>query len=230
MSSQPSAGGPPSPKAFASAQGSGEPAEAKSEGGSAGRAGVGVLALQGDYAEHQAILARCGVASTQIRKASQLDGIRALILPGGESTTMLKFMQEEDLIEPLRAFYEAGGALYGTCAGAILLAEKVTKPAQDSLGLMDIDVERNAYGRQIDSHESFEPCSELGDQPLPMVFIRAPVISRSGAAVRTLAQHRGQPVLVRQGRILVSTFHPELSTDTRVHRYFLEELSKKVDT
>jgi 5'-phosphate synthase pdxT subunit len=194
------------------------------------RDGVGVLALQGDYAEHQALLARFGVASTQIRKASQLDGIRALILPGGESTTMLKFMQEEDLIEPLRAFYEAGGALYGTCAGAILLAKNVTKPVQDSLGLMDIDVERNAYGRQIDSHESFEPCPELGDAPLPMVYIRAPVISRTGADVQILARHRGQPVLVRQGRILVSTFHPELSSDTRVHQYFLEELSKKVDT
>ena len=95
---------------------------------------------------------------------------------------------------------------------------------------MDIDVERNAYGRQIDSHESFEPCPTLGSAPLPMVFIRAPVISRTGADVQTLARHRGQPVLVRQGRILVSTFHPELSSDTRVHRYFLEELSNKVDT
>jgi len=191
--------------------------------------GVGVLALQGDYAKHQAILARLGVASTQIRKASQLDGIRALILPGGESTTMLKFMQEEDLIEPLRAFYDAGGAFYGTCAGAILLARSVTQPAQGSLGFMDIDVERNAYGRQVDSHESFEPCPELGDEPLTMVFIRAPIISRTGSEVRTLAKHRGRAVLVREGRILVSTFHPELSTDTRVHRYFLEELSKKVD-
>lgn len=193
------------------------------------RDGVGVLALQGDYAKHQAMLAQLGVASTQIRKASQLDGIRALILPGGESTTMLKFMQEEDLVKPLRAFYEAGGAFYGTCAGAILLARSVTKPTQGSLGFIDIDVERNAYGRQIDSHESFEPCPELGDEPLPMVFIRAPAISRTGAKVRTLAKHRGRAVLVREGRILVSTFHPELSTDTRVHRYFLEELSKKAD-
>ena len=186
---------------------------------------VGVLALQGDYVEHQRMLERLDCPSTQIRKASQLEGIRALILPGGESTTMLKFMQEEDLIEPLRAFCEAGGALYGTCAGAILLARSVTKPSQSSLGLMDIDVERNAYGRQIDSHECFEPCAELGDEPLSMVFIRAPVISRTGAEVRTLAKHRGQAVLVREGRILVSTFHPELSTDTRVHRYFLEELA-----
>jgi len=144
---------------------------------------------------------------------------------GMSGLEFLKFMQEENLIEPLRAFCEAGGALYGTCAGAILLARSVTKPAQSSLGLMDIDVERNAYGRQINSHECFEPCAELGDEPLTMVFIRAPVISRTGAEVRTLAKHRGQAVLVREGRILVSTFHPELSTDTRVHRYFLEKLA-----
>lgn len=171
------------------------------------------------------MLERLECPSTQIRHASQLDSIRALILPGGESTTMLKFIQEEKLIEPLRAFYEAGGTFYGTCAGAILLARSVTKPTQASLGFMDIDVERNGYGRQIDSHESFEPCPELGDEPLPMVFIRAPVISRTGAEVRTLAKHRGEAVLMREGRILVSTFHPELSTDTRVHRYFLEEVA-----
>jgi len=186
---------------------------------------LGVLALQGDYVEHQRMLERLGRSSRQIRKASELEGIRALILPGGESTTMLKFIQEEELIEPLRAFYEAGGTFYGTCAGAILLARSVTKPTQASLGFMDIDVERNGYGRQIDSHESFEPCPELGDEPLPMVFIRAPVISRTGAEVRTLAKHRGEAVLMREGRILVSTFHPELSTDTRVHRYFLEKLA-----
>lgn len=171
------------------------------------------------------MLDRLGVASSQIRKASQLEGIRALILPGGESTTMLKFMQEEDLIAPLESFLESGGAFYGTCAGAILLARAVSQPKQPSLGFLDIDVERNGYGRQIDSHESFEPCTELGDEPLPMVFIRAPIISRIGPDVRTLATHRGQPVLVREGRILVSTFHPELSTDPRVHRYFLDEVA-----
>lgn len=186
---------------------------------------VGVLALQGDYAEHQRMLERLDCPSTQIRKASQLATVRALILPGGESTTMLKFMQEEGLLEPLREFYEGGGAFYGTCAGAILLARKVTGPAQPSLGFMDIDVERNAYGRQVDSHESFEPCPELGEEPLPMVFIRAPVIKNHGDDVVTLARHRGEAVLVRQGRILVSTFHPELSTDTRVHKYFLEEVA-----
>lgn len=186
---------------------------------------VGVMALQGDYELHQQMLERLEVPSRQIRKASELEGIRALILPGGESTTMLKFMQEEELIEPLGEFFERGGSFYGTCAGAILLARKVTEPSQASLGFMDIDVERNGYGRQIDSHESFESCPDLGDEPLPMVFIRAPIISRTGDDVVTLATHRDQPVLVREGRILVSTFHPELSTDTRVHRYFLEQIA-----
>lgn len=191
----------------------------------AGKTTVGVLALQGDYEQHQQMLERLEVPSRQIRKAGELEDIGALIVPGGESTTMLKFILEEDLLEPLRRFHDSGGAFYGTCAGAILLAQNVTHPSQASLGLMDIDVERNGYGRQIDSHESFEPCAALGDELLPMVFIRAPVISRTGDDVVTLATHRGHPVLVREGRILVSTFHPELSTDPRVHRYFLDQVA-----
>lgn len=186
---------------------------------------LGVLALQGDYVEHQRMLERLGRSSRQIRKASELEGLRALILPGGESTTMVKFMEEEELMEPLRDFYASGGALYGTCAGTILLARAVSAPSQASLGLMDIDVERNGYGRQIDSHESPGACPELGDEPLPMVFIRAPLISRTGPEVRVLAKHRDQPVLVRQGRLLASTFHPELSNDLRVHRYFLDQVA-----
>ena len=185
---------------------------------------VGVLALQGDYALHQQMLGRMGVASRQVRKASELEGLVALILPGGESTTMLKFLEEENLMEPLRALYADGAALYGTCAGAILLAKRVTSPSQPSLGLMDVTVERNGYGRQLDSHESAEPCAELGEAPLPMIFIRAPVIRGAGPDVVVLARHRGEPVLVRQGRLLASTFHPELSTDERVHRYFLERV------
>ena len=186
---------------------------------------LGVLALQGDYVEHQRMLERLGRSSRQIRKASELEGLRALILPGGESTTMVKFMEEEELMEPLRDFYASGGALYGTCAGTILLARAVSAPSQASLGLMDIDIERNGYGRQIDSHESPGACPELGDEPLPMVFIRAPLISRTGPEVRVLAEHRDQPVLVRQGRLLASTFHPELSNDLRVHRYFLDQVA-----
>jgi len=172
------------------------------------------------------MLERLGVASVQIRKASQLEGIRALIFPGGESTTMLKFMEEEGLMEPLLAFHASGGALYGTCAGAILLARKVTGPDQPALAIMDIDIVRNGYGRQLDSHESLEPCDELGPEPVPMVFIRAPVISRTGENVRTMATHRGQSVLAREANVLVSTFHPELSEDTRIHQYFLEKVAR----
>ncbi len=190
-----------------------------------GGAEIGVLALQGDYVEHQRMLERLGRSSRQIRKASELEGLGALILPGGESTTMVKFMEEEDLMQPLRDFYRSGGALYGTCAGTILMARAISAPSQASLGLMDIDVERNGYGRQIDSHESPGACRELGEEPLPMVFIRAPIISRTGPEVRVLVEHRDQPVLVRQGRLLASTFHPELSNDLRVHRYFLDQVA-----
>jgi 5'-phosphate synthase pdxT subunit len=183
---------------------------------------VGVLALQGDYALHQKMLERIGCRALQVRKAAELEGLEALVIPGGESTTMLKFIQEEGLLEPLRKLHADGAALYGTCAGAILMAKEVTSPRQVSLGLMDIEVERNAYGRQVDSHMAEEPCPELGSEPLPMVFIRAPIIRRVGPSVRVLARHRGEPVLVREGRLLASTFHPELSEDERVHRYFLE--------
>lgn len=185
---------------------------------------VGVLALQGDYAEHQRMLERIGCHTRQVRKAEELEGLRALVLPGGESTTMLKFIEEEGLMEPLRKLYARRAALYGTCAGAILLAKEVTSPRQASLGLMDLTVERNGYGRQVDSHQAEEPCPALGSSPLPMTFIRAPIIRRTGPGVTVLARHRGEPVLVREGRLLVSTFHPELSDDERVHRYFLERV------
>jgi 5'-phosphate synthase pdxT subunit len=188
---------------------------------------VGILALQGDYVEHQRMLERLGCPSRQIRKASELDELGALILPGGESTTMLKFILEEELLEPLQQLFHRGAAFYGTCAGAILLAKEVTSPEQPSLGFLDIGVERNGYGRQVDSHESNEPCAELGKTPLPMVFIRAPVITRIGPAIRVLAEHRGKPVLVRQDRVLASTFHPELSEDTRVHEYFLDRVANR---
>jgi 5'-phosphate synthase pdxT subunit len=186
---------------------------------------VGVLALQGDYTLHQKMLERIGCRALQVRKAAELEGLEALVIPGGESTTMLKFIQEEGLLEPLRKLHADGAALYGTCAGAILMAKEVTSPRQVSLGLMDIEVERNAYGRQVDSHMAEEPCPELGSEPLPMVFIRAPIIRRVGPSVRVLARHRGEPVLVREGRLLASTFHPELSEDERVHRYFLETVA-----
>lgn len=186
---------------------------------------VGVLALQGDYDLHRRMLARIGCPSRLVRKASELEGLRALVLPGGESTTMLKLLEGERLEEPLRDLAARGGAFYGTCAGAILLASDVTSPRQRSLGLMDVTIERNGYGRQLASHEALEPCPELGPEPLPMVFIRAPILRRAGGSVRILARHRGEPVLLRQGRILASTFHPELSGDERVHRYFIERVA-----
>jgi 5'-phosphate synthase pdxT subunit len=186
---------------------------------------IGVLALQGDYALHQRMLERIGCRPRQVRKAEELEGLEALVIPGGESTTMLKFIEGEGLLEPLRKLYADGAALYGTCAGVILLAKEVTSPSQVSLGLLDVTVERNAYGRQVDSHMAEEPCPELGPEPLPMVFIRAPIIRRTGPKVCVLARHRGEPALVREGRVLASTFHPELSEDERVHRYFVENVA-----
>ena len=182
---------------------------------------IGVLALQGSFALHRASLKRLGVAVSEVRKAGQLEGLDGLVLPGGESSTMLKFLLEEGMYDPLREFGESGGALYGTCAGAILLARTVENPAQRSLGLLDLSIRRNGYGRQIDSHITTVACSELGEPELPVVMIRAPVIADPGPGVQVLASHRGQPVLVRQGRVLASTFHPELTDDLRVHSYFV---------
>jgi 5'-phosphate synthase pdxT subunit len=144
----------------------------------------------------------------------------ALVLPGGESTTMLKLLHREGLFEPLKAFGESK-PIFGTCAGAILLATHVTSPEQESLGLMDIGVQRNAYGRQLDSRVVSLP-SELGD--LEAVFIRAPIIRSVGPGVKVLATYNNDPVLAEQGRHLVATFHPELTSDSRVHAYFLSKL------
>ncbi len=184
--------------------------------------GVGVLALQGDFAAHARALDRIGVQATEIRSASALESLRGLIIPGGESTTMLKILDEEKMIEPLLEWVRRGGAIYGTCAGTILMAKEVTNPAQPSLGMLDIDVERNAYGRQVDSFIASTSTHRLGEgESLELVFIRAPKITRLGGDVEVLAEHEGRPVLVRQGRRLSSTFHPELTDDLRVHRLFL---------
>ena len=182
---------------------------------------IGVLALQGDFAAHNRMLARIGVQSVEVRTPEDLEHIAGLIMPGGESTTMLKFLIEEGLAEPIRDFAGAGTPVFGTCAGAILLANEVTGPPQPSLGLIDITVERNAYGRQVDSFVG-EAESELSGGKLEAVFIRAPRIRRVGAGVETLAHVGGEPVLVRQGNILAGTFHPELGSDQRVHRLFVE--------
>ena len=179
---------------------------------------IGVLALQGDFEAHQKAFARAGAEAVQIRTAEGLGRVDGLVIPGGESTTMLKLLHLEGLVEPLRQFGEAK-PIFGTCAGAILLARRVTRPAQESLGFMDIDVERNGYGRQLDSHVAELDDAEGG--PLEAVFIRAPIIRRAGAGVTVLARYRGDPVLVQEGRHMAATFHPELTSDGRIHRLFL---------
>jgi 5'-phosphate synthase pdxT subunit len=189
---------------------------------------VGVLALQGDFEAHSRALARAGAEPVLARTASDLKDLDGLIIPGGESTTMLKLMNAGGMIEPLAEFGRKR-PIFGTCAGAILLASEVTHPAQTSLGLMDLTVERNAYGRQIDSRVaqlSPEPDFEQRTHPghLEAVFIRAPIIRRTGPNTRVLAAYQGDPVLIEQGRHLVATFHPELGSDSRVHELFVSKL------
>ncbi len=189
---------------------------------------VGVLALQGDFEAHERALERGGATPVQIRTAEQLQDIDGLVIPGGESTTMLKLIHYMNLVEPLRE-YSLKKPVFGTCAGAILLAKEVLNPAQESFGLVDLTVERNAYGRQIDSrvaHLSPSPSFEqrAGGGDMEAVFIRAPIIRRAGPEVRILAEYEGDPVLVEQGRHLVATFHPELTLDSRVHKLFLTKL------
>jgi 5'-phosphate synthase pdxT subunit len=181
---------------------------------------IGVLALQGDFAAHVEALRSGGVETEEVRYASQLDRLDGLILPGGESTTLLKLLRDLSLETPLRRFHARGGAVFGTCAGAILVARRVTNPEQPSLGLIDIEIERNAYGRQIDSFETDGSVPALGKEPLRLVFIRAPRIRRVGPGVEVIASLDGEPILVRQERVLAGTFHPELSGDPRVHRLF----------
>jgi len=181
---------------------------------------VGILAVQGDFEAHGATLARMGVEYAFVRMPHDMDGMDAVILPGGESTTQWKFLVEEGLDKALLAHAAREGAIFGTCAGAILLAREVRNPAQASLGLADITVVRNGYGRQLASEVRHEATS-LSPAPIEMVFIRAPVIERAGPGVEVLAPLEGKAVLMRQSRILIATFHPELTSDTTVHEYFL---------
>jgi 5'-phosphate synthase pdxT subunit len=185
---------------------------------------IGILALQGDFALHAAALRRAGVEPVEVRKPDALDDVPGLIIPGGESTTLLHLMDAWDFGPAIREFHAGGRPLFGTCAGLIVLAREVDSPSQPSLGLIDVTVERNSYGRQRESFEATgepEASGDLAGGPvLPMVFIRAPRIRRVGAAVDVLARHRGDPVLAREGSVLVATFHPELTDDLTVHRYF----------
>ncbi|MGD8375392.1 MAG: pyridoxal 5'-phosphate synthase glutaminase subunit PdxT [Acidobacteriota bacterium] len=190
---------------------------------------IGVLALQGDFAAHAAALHEAGAEALEVRTPDQVDGCAGLVLPGGESTTLLRLMEPLDdprgMFAAIRRFHADGGALFGTCAGVILLAREVI-PDQPSLGLLDARVERNAYGRQRVSFEAEAPTAEgLGDSlgpAVPMLFIRAPRIRHAGAAVEILASWQGEPVLVSQGRVLACTGHPELGGSPVVHRFFLD--------
>ena len=181
---------------------------------------VGVLALQGAYDVHASMLRSLGAEAILIRRPDQLVDLDGLVIPGGESTTFLKHLEEDGFFDALNSFVRTTPT-FGTCAGAILLATDVEHPSQRSFAALDITVERNAYGRQIDSTILTE-LTDLPGGPLEMVFIRAPRITRTGPEVETLANRNGSPVLVRQGHLLAATFHPELSTDTRVHQLFLE--------
>jgi pyridoxal 5'-phosphate synthase pdxT subunit len=182
---------------------------------------IGILAVQGDYEAHARMLERLGADYILVRTPADAEQVDAIILPGGESTTMLKFLKEEGLEAALRALAARGAAFFGTCAGAILLARQVRAPAQESLGFADLAITRNAYGRQLAS-EVRHASSKLKVEPLEMVFIRAPWIDEVGPGVEVLAREAGRPVLVRDGRILIATFHPELTEDSTVHEYFLK--------
>jgi 5'-phosphate synthase pdxT subunit len=184
---------------------------------------VGVLALQGDFAAHATTLRGLGAEVREVRRVAELQGLSGLVIPGGESTTLLHLMAAEPWFEAILALHREGGALFGTCAGAILLAREVLAPAQPSLGLLDMSVERNAFGRQV---QSFETTLDFQGAPLRAAFIRAPRIRRVGPGVTVLARHAGEPVLVEQGKVMAATFHPEIAGEARVHERFLEAAAR----
>lgn len=189
---------------------------------------VGIVALQGDFAAHSRVLEALAVPWSLVKTPAELAAIDGLIIPGGESTTLLKLLQSSGLWEAVAQFHAQGRPLFGTCAGLIVLARETIEPQQASLGLIDLVAARNAYGRQIDSFMDWGTpldTAALGEEPLEMVFIRAPKIVRWGPEVCPLASHRDEVVLARQGRVLVATFHPELTTDRRVHQYFLQMIT-----
>jgi 5'-phosphate synthase pdxT subunit len=187
---------------------------------------VGVLALQGDVREHRAALEASGARSTGVRTGAELDAVDALAVPGGESTTLSRLIRAFGLEEPLRRRLEQGLPCLATCAGMILLSRSILdgRPDQLALGVLDLDVRRNGYGRQVDSFEAALEVPELGEPPFPGVFIRAPVVERVGEGVSVLARHQDRPVALAQGPHLALAFHPEISGDNRFHRLFVEHL------
>ncbi len=187
---------------------------------------VGVLALQGDFIEHIGVLEKLGVKTIPVRKPGELKGLGGLIIPGGESTTMLNLMHSFNLFKPLNELAYDGLPIMGTCAGMALMAKKVSNSGMDTLALMDIEVKRNAFGRQLDSFEAELAIPFLGKEPFPAVFIRAPLIESTSPQVEILTKlTSGVIVAVRQGNLVALAFHPELSSDPRLHRYFLETIA-----
>lgn len=189
---------------------------------------IGVLAIQGSVSEHLSALMRCGVPSCEVRDRASLSQVSGLIIPGGESTTIGKLLQIYGLDRDIVRRVEQGMVVYGTCAGAILLSKKTTAPEPNLLRLLDIDTKRNAYGRQVESFATRILASAIFPKPIGAVFIRAPRIIRTGKNVEILARFRNQPVLVREKNILASTFHPELTDDMAVHRYFIGMVSQSM--
>lgn len=188
---------------------------------------LGILGLQGDYYAHGKMAEKLGMETLMVRTPEDFEKIDGLVIPGGETTTITKLLSRYNLIIPLKKFYKKGKPIFGTCAGMILLAKKIDNHSdQFSLGFIDISVERNAYGRQIDSFEEDVQIPKLGNKPFRGVFIRAPKISRIGKNVESLAKHNSDHILVREGNMLASSFHPELTEDTRIYEYFLEMMKK----
>jgi 5'-phosphate synthase pdxT subunit len=194
-----------------------------------GKLSVGVLALQGDVIEHVAALERAGARAVEVKTQAQLDGVDGLVIPGGESTTVMKLLERFGLAEPIASRVRAGMPLWGTCMGMIVAAREVADLAQPTLGLIDITVRRNAFGRQNDSAEVDLAVPVLGRRTFPAVFIRAPWVERAGPNVEVLATRDGHGVMVREGNVLGTSFHPELTGDDRVHRYFFEMVAAAVE-
>ena len=181
---------------------------------------IGVLALQGDFEAHTRVLAGLSADVVEVRRVAHLRGLDGLVIPGGESTTLLNLMADEPWFDAIRRFHGDGSAVMGTCAGAILLSREVVNPRQKSLGLLDATIARNAFGRQVDSFEATLDVPQWGGT-IDAVFIRAPRFQALGPSVEMLAAFRGEPVVVREGRVLAMTFHPELTRDTKLHEFFL---------
>lgn len=185
---------------------------------------VGVLALQGAFREHQQALEACGADTCQIRLPEHLNQIDALVIPGGESTTMGKLLIEYQLLEPIKEMGQKGLPIFGTCAGMIVLANNIVGSNQLSLGLMDISVERNAFGRQVDSFEGKFLIPALGEPDFNAVFIRAPYIDSVGPDVKVMAEYQGKIVMAEEKNFLAAAFHPELTDDLRLHKYFINKI------